>query len=635
MGMGGPGAEAWGGGIYCNSNSNATIEDCRITGNYANGGNGGYSEQAGCSGGNGADAYGGGIYTDSYIIIDLCTIADNHVQAGDYGGYCEFSSGGPDGYGGGLYALGQITNSVITGNSASGGWGGFEYGDCYGGGICLYGASSYIFNSTIADNTEEGIRSNSSTAITDCIVYGNGDDLLGCFATYSCIEDGDAGVGNISANPLFVTGPDGDYYLSQIVAGQASDSPCVNAGSDTAVNLGMNVYTTRTDGLNDMGTVDMGYHYPVVFGSPDIDENYNVDFGDFAVQANQWQQSGENLLGDITRDGFVGFDDLDILTDCWLDCYVTTANALSPGNNAAGIDPNADLSWSAGNGAISHDVYFGTDFNDVNNANTSSAEFMVTDANTTFDPGPLDANSTYCWRIDEVGPKCTFKGDVWQFTTIATTEPNFIAWWKFDEGSGSTAYDSTGGNNGALYGPPDWVTGKTGSYALDFDGSNDYVQVADQPIFDTGDKLTVAHWFKTTTNQSQKGMVTHDSSDYKYMTYLSANSGGIAFYIRQSSGVVSALTGDLGTGFWADGQWHLVVGVFDRSLPNNRLKLYVDGQLADVRDVPDENILPGDEGIIIGKWYTGHEFNGSIDDVRIYDRALSDTEVEQLYQAGQ
>jgi RHS repeat-associated protein len=170
--------------------------------------------------------------------------------------------------------------------------------------------------------------------------------------------------------------------------------------------------------------------------------------------------------------------------------------------------------------------------------------------------------------------------------------------------------------------------------ALDFDGTDDYVEVADQPIFDTGDKLTVANWFKTTTNQVQKGMVTHDSSNYKYMTYLTANSGMIQFYIRQSSGPWSASTDDLGSGYWADGQWHLVVGVFDRSLPNNRSKLYVDGQLAGVRDVPDENILPGDEGIIIGKWYTGHEFNGTIDDVRIYDRALNESEIEELYLSG-
>jgi hypothetical protein len=591
----GAGGWAWGGGIYCSSNSTVIILDSDISGNKAWGGTGGAAGSMGGSDAPGGDALGGGICCEGTADINNCLIRNNLSEGGTSIG----TGGNGSGYGSGTYTTSNAT----------------------------------IKNCTVVNNTPKGIQRDGGTlTITDCIVYGNGDDLLGCSATYSCIEDGDAGVGNIAGDPCFVAGPDGNYYLSQIAAGQASDSPCVDTGSDTAVNLGMNEYTTRTDGLNDMGTVDMGYHYPVVFACPDIDENWNVDFGDFAIQANQWQQSDANgLAGDITMDGFVGLDDLDILADSWLDCYVTTASFLSPADNASGVDPNTDLSWSAGDGAVYHDIYFGTDANAVADANHSSAEFMTTDANTTLDPGPLDINSTYCWRIDEVGPRCTAKGNVWTFTTW--TEPNLLSLWKFDEGEGTTAYDSAGNNDGTIYGAQ-WTTGQIGG-ALQFDGVDDYVQVADQPIFDTGDKLTVAHWFKTTTNQVQKGMVTHDSSDYKYMTYLTSNSGMIQFYIRQSSGVVSTSTGDLGTGYWADDQWHLVVGIFDRSLPSARLKLYVDGVLKDSKDGSDQSIIAGDEGIVIGRWKSGNEFAGAIDDVRIYDRALSAGEVQQLYQAGQ
>jgi len=72
------------------------------------------------------------------------------------------------------------------------------------------------------------------------------------------------GGGNINADSLFVSGPFGNYYLSQIIAGQSSDSPCVDAGSDLAINLALANLTTRTDSLGDLGIVDMGYHYPVV-----------------------------------------------------------------------------------------------------------------------------------------------------------------------------------------------------------------------------------------------------------------------------------------------------------------------------------------------------------------------------------
>ena len=63
--------------------------------------------------------------------------------------------------------------------------------------------------------------------------------------------------GNINADPLFV----GQEFLSQTQAGQTAESPCVNAGSDLAANLGLDLYTTRTDRVGDTGVVDMGYHH--------------------------------------------------------------------------------------------------------------------------------------------------------------------------------------------------------------------------------------------------------------------------------------------------------------------------------------------------------------------------------------
>jgi len=58
-----------------------------------------------------------------------------------------------------------------------------------------------------------------------------------------------------------VAGRKGFHYLSQKAAGQPVDSPCVDAGSDLAINLAMDSYNTRTDGVPDSGTVDMGFHY--------------------------------------------------------------------------------------------------------------------------------------------------------------------------------------------------------------------------------------------------------------------------------------------------------------------------------------------------------------------------------------
>ena len=69
------------------------------------------------------------------------------------------------------------------------------------------------------------------------------------------------GSNNISTDPLFVNAGTGDYHLSQIAAGQGSDSPAVDAGSDTAANLGLDTKSTRTDSVPNTSTVDLGYHY--------------------------------------------------------------------------------------------------------------------------------------------------------------------------------------------------------------------------------------------------------------------------------------------------------------------------------------------------------------------------------------
>jgi len=86
----------------------------------------------------------------------------------------------------------------------------------------------------------------------------------------------------------------------------------------------------------------------------------------------------------------------------------------SPPDQATGVSITADLSWSAGPRANSHDVYFGT---------TSPGDFQGNQAATTFDPGTMDNDETYFWRIDEIGGGGTTTGDVWSFTTESAGGP--------------------------------------------------------------------------------------------------------------------------------------------------------------------------------------------------------------------
>ena len=84
------------------------------------------------------------------------------------------------------------------------------------------------------------------------------------------------------------------------------------------------------------------------------------------------------------------------------------ASNPNPADGATGVSPYANLSWTAGSNAVSHDVYFGT---------TSPGTFRGNQTATTFDPGTMSASRTYYWRIDEVNPGGTTTGTVWSFIT--------------------------------------------------------------------------------------------------------------------------------------------------------------------------------------------------------------------------
>lgn len=100
--------------------------------------------------------------------------------------------------------------------------------------------------------------------LLNCILWNNGEFAIDGAATitYSNVQGGWPGEGNIDADPLFVTGPRGELYLSHVAAGQERDSPCIDAGFGRAADYPLRHTTTRTDEERDRRTVDMGYHYP-------------------------------------------------------------------------------------------------------------------------------------------------------------------------------------------------------------------------------------------------------------------------------------------------------------------------------------------------------------------------------------
>ncbi len=123
-----------------------------------------------------------------------------------------------------------------------------------------------------------------------------------------------------------------------------------------------------------------------------------------------------------------------------------------PANAATQVAVNAQLSWTAGTDAISHNVYFGT---------MTPPPFIGNQFETTYNPGPLSNGETYYWRIDEVGPAGPTEGSVWSFTTADLPGP------------ASYPNPTDGATDVAITAQLSWTTGSnTSSHDVFFGTSN-------------------------------------------------------------------------------------------------------------------------------------------------------------------
>jgi parallel beta-helix repeat protein len=307
--------DGFGGGI-CNDYGGATVINCTITNNTA-------------------DYYGGGIscISSSTTIIG-CTISGN-VAGFDGGGIFSGDSSNPN-----------ILNCIIINNHAT----------VKGGGInCFFRGVANVINCTIAGNSAEDIGgavscSKSSINITNSILWANSADVGTQLALYDkgiasiayCdLQGGQAeisdpcqflvwGSGNIDSDPCFGTfNPNGDPNLwdfhLQSTTGRwypnnstwvidTNLSPCIDAGDPNSdwtaepwpngkrINMGAYGGTAQASKSGNIA---------------DFDINGKVDFIDFALFAEQWNQE-TNAIEDINRDGVADVLDLDIFTDNWL-----------------------------------------------------------------------------------------------------------------------------------------------------------------------------------------------------------------------------------------------------------------------------------------------------------------------------
>jgi len=312
-----------------------------------------------------------------------------------------------------------------------------------------------------------------------------------------------------------------------------------------------------------------------------------------------------------------------------------TARAMKP-QPADGATTSTEitrLKWERGVNAVSHKIYFGESKDELALlGEVKEARFK--------ELGALEEDKTYYWRVDEVAADGTVTaGDVWQFTTSG----KLAAWWKFDEDSGVTASDSSGnGNDGALHNMTysAWVEGVDGG-ALEFDGRDDYIRVPDSDSIEFGDEpLTICFWLKNprgSTNcrilvNGTSGREFEGATGKRYEVYHFGNNFRFSVDDSKTKSKLEVKDTKIATGEWVH-----ITAVRDTAA--DKLRLYRNGKLQ--KSVPDKSgdiSSPGEDLYIgagqlqDGKATTmGGRFRGKLDDIRIYNYALSNSEIKQIY----
>ena len=213
--------------------------------------------------------------------------------------------------------------------------------------------------------------------------------------------------------------------------------------------------------------------------------------------------------------------------------------------------------------------------------------------------------------------------NIW-FDELTIVPDGLVGYWRFNQNSGTRAFDESGaGNDATMYNMDpgsDWVSGRAGN-GLDFDGNNDYLDCGGSSSFEIN-QITVACWVNTTESAAYRQLVCKNYGGGLYSYSLSLNNLRPAVYLGGTSNegwhqAFSSLT---------PGQWHHVAFTYD----GNKLIIYINGSVDRVISPITGTVNPNSgTPVWIGSRSDigGREFDGILDDVRIYNRALSPSEI--------
>ena len=212
-------------------------------------------------------------------------------------------------------------------------------------------------------------------------------------------------------------------------------------------------------------------------------------------------------------------------------------------------------------------------------------------------------------------------------------DQGLVGYWTLNEGSGTTVYDYSGkGNNGTLNGSVAWVSGgKLGGYAIQTDGSTNYVSIPSRPSVNS---WTISVWGNATslanTRNALFGVIQYGTLNFKVQTWgLEVTADGNSYVCTNSGGYCGPAT-------FATGVWYLYTIACDSN--TNKATIWVNGTFQSTQNGSPyscsqlyNNLSP----LYFGSGNSGftQSYAGMINDFRIYNRALSASEVQAIYSA--
>jgi hypothetical protein len=218
-----------------------------------------------------------------------------------------------------------------------------------------------------------------------------------------------------------------------------------------------------------------------------------------------------------------------------------------------------------------------------------------------------------------------------------TASAELVGWWKLDDGSGSTAFDSSGkGNDGTLEGDPQWVDGKLGG-ALEGDGTGDYIRIPHSDSLDISDAVTVALWVYGGIPPDQ--IMCKGTGGGAWVASYSFRIDDNASYVRQIN-----FRGRIGTNADAlnssspipQDEWTHIAITFDVSAAGNNQKIYINGQ-PDAESRSENPLSSNTDDLLLGadaygttRWH----WQGMLDDIRIYNQALPEGQIQGIMLGG-